>query len=521
MAPEQLGAFLDPDRLGEISPAADLYALGLVLIELLTGRGPEGPDPDLPLPRAIAELQERRLGPIPSARSMNPTVPFALDAIAAKCLAPRPADRYRSAEALAGDLARFLDRRPALVAPNPSRAERLRHFARRHRVRLAAGLALGAAGLMASTAVGPLMLVVLKARAEAATAAAPHIDYGLALEAAGRGREARHEFEVADKQHDARAAYGRALAAHRGSVAALEGYGLAMLKARRLTEADGQFLAARKLAPRAPTPLVGQGVILEVFGRTAEAQAAYDKARRLPGAAEAFARVAPAAERPARLHATLGALLVEAGRPDDAREALRMAARLDPEFPEPHCALALLDERANDPGGAFQHADDALKLALAHPAEIPVERRVELRRDRALYAFKWAEIVRNSARSVAEARRADPLYNEALADLREVRSQWLGRRPDDPERLRVEVLQANVESVLGTLAAADDPLRSAAHLRAAQGLINGVLAIAPTHPGALALRADLDRSAAAGRVRAAGPGVDGGGPAGAAAGVHQ
>ena len=519
MAPEQLGAFLDPDRLGEISPAADLYALGLVLIELLTGRGPEGPDPDLPLPRAIAELQDRRLGPIPSARSMNPTVPFALDAIAAKCLAPQPADRYRSAEALAGDLARFLDRRPALVAPNPSRAERLRHFVRRHRAWLAGGLVLAG---MASSAAGPIWLGVLRTRAEAATkSAAPHIDYGLALESAGRTREARHEFEVADKLPYARAAYAQALAAHRGSVSALEGLGLAMLKAGRLTEADGQFLAARKLAPRAPTPLVGQGLILEVFGRVAEAQAAYDKARRLPGAAEAFARVAPAAECSARLHATLGSLLVEAGRPDDAREALRKAVRLDPGFPEPHRALALLDERANDPGGAFQHADDALKIVLARPAEIPAERRVELRRDHALYAFKWAEIVRNSARSTAEARRADHLYTDALEDLREVRAQWQGRRPDDPERLRVEVLQANVEYVLGTLAAADDPRRPAEHLRAAQELVDRVLAVAPTHPGALALKADLDGSAAGGMGRGRAKGGAGSRPGRAAAGDHQ
>jgi hypothetical protein len=73
-------------------------------------------------------------------------VPHALQAIAARCLAPRPADRYPDAAALAEDLDRFLQRRPLRYATNPSRLEPLANAVRRH----AASLTLGA---IAATAV--------------------------------------------------------------------------------------------------------------------------------------------------------------------------------------------------------------------------------------------------------------------------------------------------------------------------------------------------------------------------------
>ena len=133
MAPEQLEAFLDPDRWEEVGPTADLYALGLVLVELLTGARPEAPDPALPLPRSINDqLALRAAGP-PPVRDRNPGVPHALEAILRRCLADEPADRYPTADALAADLRRHLDRRPALLAPNPSPRERARFWLRRHR----------------------------------------------------------------------------------------------------------------------------------------------------------------------------------------------------------------------------------------------------------------------------------------------------------------------------------------------------------------------------------------------------
>jgi serine/threonine protein kinase len=137
MAPEQLEAFLDPDRWDNVGEAADLYALGLIFSELLTGLRSEAPDPGLPVPRAICELLDRRAGAPPSLRVLNPDVPHALDAIVALCLAPAPENRYPDALAVADDLQRFLDHRPLRHASNPSKAEVTKHWVQRHRRRLA------------------------------------------------------------------------------------------------------------------------------------------------------------------------------------------------------------------------------------------------------------------------------------------------------------------------------------------------------------------------------------------------
>jgi serine/threonine protein kinase len=144
MAPEQLAAFLDSTHWNRVGPAADLYSLGLVLRELLTGLRPGAPDPSLPLPRALAELADERSVAPASARCSNPTVPYALDAIVSRCLQPRPHDRYGSARQLALDLRRYLERRPLLDMVNPSRTEAIGIWARRNRWWLT-----GVAGAMA------------------------------------------------------------------------------------------------------------------------------------------------------------------------------------------------------------------------------------------------------------------------------------------------------------------------------------------------------------------------------------
>ena len=123
MAPEQLRAFLDVSAWGDVEEAADLYSLGLVLRELLTGRPPEIPSVRGSLAREIQSLIDRRSLPREAIREINPGVPPALDSIIEKCLAFRPIDRYASASDLAADLRQFIDRKPLLKAPNPSKIE--------------------------------------------------------------------------------------------------------------------------------------------------------------------------------------------------------------------------------------------------------------------------------------------------------------------------------------------------------------------------------------------------------------
>ena len=112
MAPEQLKAFLDPTEWSSVGASADIYALGLVLREMVIGRKPELPRREMPLTRAIQDLHDRRPELLASTRLIRPEIPPSLDAIILKCLRIKPADRYRDASELAKDLQRFLKRQP-------------------------------------------------------------------------------------------------------------------------------------------------------------------------------------------------------------------------------------------------------------------------------------------------------------------------------------------------------------------------------------------------------------------------
>jgi serine/threonine protein kinase len=116
MAPEQLEAFLAPNLWKDVGAASDLYGLGLLVAELLTGRSPDLPDPTTPLPRVVRTLLDWRVAPPRIAFELR--VPKALRAIVTRCLAFQPSDRYPNARSLAEDLQGYLDRRTARRAPS-------------------------------------------------------------------------------------------------------------------------------------------------------------------------------------------------------------------------------------------------------------------------------------------------------------------------------------------------------------------------------------------------------------------
>jgi serine/threonine-protein kinase len=111
MAPEQLQAFLDPRAWDDVGPAADIYALGLTLVELVVGAPPEMPSGGPPGPRAPRALLSQRASPVWAARVAARGLPPGLGKIVRRCLAPAPEARYTDAGDVALELARSLARR--------------------------------------------------------------------------------------------------------------------------------------------------------------------------------------------------------------------------------------------------------------------------------------------------------------------------------------------------------------------------------------------------------------------------
>jgi serine/threonine protein kinase/tetratricopeptide (TPR) repeat protein len=158
MAPEQLRAF----RAGNsaVDGRGDVYSLGVVLYELLTGRQPY-PQRTGPLDRVLDDMLRDRRGSPPRLRGWNRSISPAVESVIRHCLESDAKRRYRSARELQEDLRRHAEHRPLKHAPEASRVERAAKFCRRHPRLALAGVACTALTLIAALAT---MLVARDAR---------------------------------------------------------------------------------------------------------------------------------------------------------------------------------------------------------------------------------------------------------------------------------------------------------------------------------------------------------------------
>jgi WD40 repeat protein/tetratricopeptide (TPR) repeat protein len=175
-----------------VTTATDVYGLGAVLYELLTGRPPFQAAAELEM---LAQVLHEE--PVPPAR-LRPGLPRDLEVICLTCLCKEPGGRYDSALALAEELERFLAGEPIRARPSGA-GERLVKWVRR-RPAAAALVAVSVLGVLSVTAAG-VWALVLADRAEEARAAEAE-EHGKAEEANRKLLQKTDDLEASLKEKE-------------------------------------------------------------------------------------------------------------------------------------------------------------------------------------------------------------------------------------------------------------------------------------------------------------------------------
>lgn len=369
MAPEHLRALAARDaalaRL--VDQRSDIYALGMVLFEMLAGRSPFQQSASyVVLPVVIEAMAVERGRKAPSPRAQGIDIPWGLESILRKCLAPDPRDRYQQAADFAEDLRRFLDDLPLRHAPELSRVERLRKWLRRHpRVTSSGSIATAAAALL--VAAGASLAGVRG-----------HLEHTREELAATQGRERRQMFDrlktrafcfvntTIDGQDNLTAGLG-VLEQVLGLYGVLDRpdwqehpdwHRLEAQEQRQLAEDIRELLlllawARVKLLPPAEVVTSAERTALQ------DALALLERAEAVPGLAPSPA-----------LYRARARYLERLGDKDGAQTATARASNLRPAGPRDHYLLATAHLRGGDSGRhvrALRELDRAIELAPDRP----------------------------------------------------------------------------------------------------------------------------------------------------------
>jgi serine/threonine protein kinase/tetratricopeptide (TPR) repeat protein len=154
IAPEQANG-----PAASLKPTADIYSLGSILFDLLSGRPPFLGE------HALSVIQQAADKPAPKLRALRPKLDRDLETICARCLEREPVARYRSAGDLAEDLERWLEGRPIIARPVSPAVRTLRWSKRNPKLAssVAVAVVLGTVGVIAAFTSSRLSSIVQNA----------------------------------------------------------------------------------------------------------------------------------------------------------------------------------------------------------------------------------------------------------------------------------------------------------------------------------------------------------------------